>query len=185
MYLLLSLCASLQISMDDKQNFTALLSKVILPKVEIIAAVITSIGFVLNYLKQSGAAELIMIGLSTLASVFFVTGFLLPPTIEKTLPEETPKTFVDLLVLILWKVMHIALAVSTIGLLLYLLHLKGFSQMMLIGTLTLAVALLSAGFIILQKNNYLALFKTTLIKVLMMVIIGTYILYINWGLITS
>jgi hypothetical protein len=171
--------------MDTKQNFSALLAKVILPKVEIIAAVITSIGFVLNYMKQPAASQLVMIGLSTLASVFFVTGFLLPPPIEKTLSEETPKTFIDLLALIIWKVMHMALAIATIGLLFYLLHLKGFSQMMLIGTMTLAVTLLLSGLIILQKNNFLLLFKTTLIKALMMVIIGTYILYINWALITS
>ena len=171
--------------MDDKQNFTTLLAKVILPKVEIIAAVITSIGFVLNYTKQQGAAELIMIGLSTLASVFFITGFLLPPTVEKTLREETNKTFVDLLVLIVWKVMHIALAVAAIGLLFYLLQLKGFSQMMLIGTQALILSLLVSGFIVIQKNKYLLTLKTTIIKALMLAIIGTYILYINWPITTT
>jgi hypothetical protein len=171
--------------MSDKQNFTALLSKVILPKVEIIAAVVTSIAFVLNYLKLAVASQLVMVGLSTLAGVFFVTGFLPPPTIEKSLREETAKTFVDLLILILWKVLHIALAVATIGLLFYLLHLKGFSQMMLIGTMTLVVALLLTGFIILQKNEYLPPLKTAIIKASMMAIIGVYILYLNWALITS
>lgn len=171
--------------MDNKQNFSALLATVILPKVEIIAAVVTSVGLVLNYIKQSGAAELLLIGLSTLASVFFVTGFLMPPASEKILPEETDKTFIDLLVLIVWKIMHIALAITSIGLLFYSLHLKGFLQMMLIGSQTLIVSLLASGFIIVQKNKYLSTLKTTLIKALMMAIIGTYILYINWPMETT
>ncbi len=171
--------------MDTKQNFSALLSKVILPKVEIIAALVTSVGFVLNYSGKPGAAELMMVGLSTLAGVFFISGFLLPSTLEKSLRAEMSKTFIDLLVLIVWKVMHIALAVTTIGLLFYLLHLKGFSQMMMIGTQALILSLLVSGFIIIQKSKYLPDLKTAIIKASMMAIIGAYILYINWSLITS
>ncbi len=171
--------------MNDKQNFSALLAKVILPKVELIAAVITIIGFLFNRLNQPGASEMVMIGLSTLAGVFFITAFMIPAAIEKAHQQETSKTFIDLLILIVWKVMHISLAVATIGLLFYLLHLEGFSQMMLIGTMTLVIALLLSGFLILQRNENLAIFKAVISKALMMAIIGSYILYINWSLITE
>ena len=171
--------------MDHKQNFSALLAQVILPKVEMIAAVIAFIGFLFNRLKQPGASEMVMIGLSTLAGVFFITAFIIPVTIEKGNQEETPKTFIDVLILSVWKVMHISLAVAIIGLLFYLLHLEGFSQMMLIGTMSLVISLLLAGFLILQKDEYLVIFKTVISKALMMAIIGSYILFINWSLITE
>ncbi|MBK5279575.1 MAG: hypothetical protein JJE09_12005 [Bacteroidia bacterium] len=165
--------------MASDQNFQSLLYKVILPKVELVAAIISCIGLVLNYLKLPGASELIMIGFSTLASVFFLIAYT-PLTPGKPLQPERPKTFIDLLSLIVWKVVHIALAVTTIGLLFYLLHLKGFSQMMLIGTIALLLSLFLSGVIIVQNNKYLSTLKPTLIKAVVMAIIGTYILYFHW-----
>ena len=166
--------------MAEKQNFTTRLSKVILPKVEVIAIIISSIGFLLYLLKQPGAHQLPMIGLSTLASVFFLTAYTLPPNVEKTLREEQRRTFIDLLSFIIWKLIYLALAVNCIGLLFSLLQLKGFMQMLPIGTMTLIISLLLAGVIILQKNEYLLTFKIAIIKALTRALIGTYILYNNW-----
>ena len=94
--------------MAEKQNFTTLLSKVILPKVEVIAIIISSIGFLLYLLKQTGAQQLLMIGLSTLASVFFLTANTLPPAIEKTLTETTKRSFFDTLLNFIWKIRLVA-----------------------------------------------------------------------------
>ena len=171
--------------MAEKQNFTTLLSKVILPKVEVIAIIISSIGFLLYLLKQTGAQQLLMIGLSTLASVFFLTANTLPPAIEKTLTETTKKSFFDTLLNFIWKIMHIALSVSVIGLLFYLLNLNGYTQMILIGTTILIIALLLSGIFIIQKNDYLLLFKAALIKGLLIAFISSTILYNIWPLINS
>ena len=171
--------------MTEKQNFTTLLSKVILPKLEIIAVIISSIGFILYLLKQPGAHQLLMIGLSTLASAFFLTAYTLPPNVEKTLREEQSRTFTDLLGFIIWKVIYLALAVNCIGLLFSILQLKGFMQLLLIGTTTLIISLLLAGVIILQKNEYLPTFQIAIIKALMIALMDTYILYNNWPLTNS
>lgn len=171
--------------MAEKQNFATLLSKVILPKLEIIAAIISSIGFILYSLNQPGAHQLLIIGLSAFASVFFLTAYTLPPNVEKTLREEQSRTFIDLLSFIIWKLIYLALAVNCIGILFSILQFKGFMQMLLMGTMTLLISLVLAGVIILQKNEHLLTFKIAIIKALTIALIGTYILYNNWPLTNS
>jgi len=171
--------------MDDKQNFSALLAKVILPKVEVIAALTSAVGFFLYYLNQPGAQQLLMIGLSTLAGVFFLTANTFPPALEKTSPAKNRKSFADLLLTILWKVIHIAMSVSTIGLLFFLLLLKGFEQMMAIGTTAIIISLLFVGFFILQNNEHLPAFRASIVKGLLLAFICISIMYTLWPLRTS
>lgn len=113
---------------------------------EIVALAVTIAGVALKYLQLNGADEFIMIGLSTLAGVYFLTGFL-PPV--QTKGDGGNLGFGELFAsTILPKVSWIACSVTLIGLLYGLLHLPGSGEMLMIGCSVLSISILASGYFI-------------------------------------
>jgi len=160
--------------MNVQQNFPTRLLTVLLPKVEIIALAVTGIGFALNFNKMPGAL-MMNLGLGALASVYFISAHVPAPFEGK--PSAERKNFVDLLAVSVWKVMHIAMSVSIVGLLFFLLSLTGFLQMMTVGVAVLIACLIASGFFILSGDSRLSVFKGIAVKALSVAIIGSCLLY--------
>ena len=160
--------------------------KSILAKVEMVSLVISGIGFLLLYLGRPESNNVLVVGVSSLAIVLFLTAFVLPPSSENRMrgqdEKQTKKGFMELIYLILWKIIHIGCAVTAIGILLYLIKAKGGENIILIGTAALIGSLFFSGVTILQKSENFILLKSSLIRAVPIVLIGSYILYRNWPL---
>jgi putative Mn2+ efflux pump MntP len=159
------------------ESFSVLLNK-ILSKIELVSLALVGIGLSLIFLDRTEGNNLLLVGMSSLAMVYFLTAFRPWPDPETV--ERVKKGFMDLLPLLLWKVMYIACSVEVIGLLFYLLQLKGFGQLLLIGTFALVFSLIVAVFLISRKNEILNPLQQALIRGLMLMIMGLYILYTHW-----
>lgn len=110
------------------------------------------IGLILRYANLPWTT-VVMLALSGLACVFFLSAYLPPEPVEAD--KNTRLGFKDLLMLtILPKVMGIACSVSAIGILFFLLGLKGYRQMVMIGggTIVIGLLILGIGFITETRN---------------------------------
>src|SRR5436190_8350702 len=103
-------------------NFLSILEK--------IAVVVALLGIGFKYLHLAGGNEMLMLGLSGLAGVYFMFAYK-PP--EKTDQEEKPGFATLLIATILPKVSWIACSVLTIGVLFGVLNLSGSAEMLMIG----------------------------------------------------
>jgi hypothetical protein len=108
-------------------SFLSLVEKIAL------AVAFTGIGF--KYLHLAGADMMLMLSLTVLAGVYFLTAYKPPVKTEGGQPaDEPPAGFATLLAAtILPKVAWIACAVLVIGILFRLLHLNGVTEMLMIG----------------------------------------------------
>lgn len=122
---------------------------------EATGSLILIIAIFLKLMNLSEPGQLLMVGLLLLGTVYFLFGF----TIPQLQPGEKKLVFADLLVNILQKVMYIGSSVLCIGYLFAILHLKGASEMILIGLLTLVGSLIVSGALILGKGERLALLR--------------------------
>lgn len=156
----------------------------VLSKAELVALAITVIGLILFNNGQEIGSNILTLGLTTLAGIFFLTAFMpaSPASDDENqkIEKETKKGFVDLIGLVLWKVMHIGCAVTTIGILFYILHLLGFGQMLFIGTSALILSVAFSALSILQKSENMNTLKSGLMRAIPLVLLGSYILYMNW-----
>jgi hypothetical protein len=111
----------------------------LLPKIlkwtEILAIVVASAGLLLKISSYPGFAELIMIGLMTLASTYFLSAYVF----VEGLDNKEKKGLTDLLPTILRKIIYIGLSVYWIAFLFAILHLAGANEMLIIGVGTLVV----------------------------------------------
>jgi hypothetical protein len=140
---------------------------------EKIAIVVALLGVAFNYLRFTGANMLLMIGLSTLAGVYFLTGFR-PP--EKADDEQKLGFAALLATTILPKVSWIACAVLVIGIQFHLLHLPGATQQLQIGALAGAAAAVIFGFLVSQGNEHAKSQIGVLYRLVPMLIITSYFL---------
>src|SRR5689334_21534579 len=105
----------------------------ILKWIEIVSILIIAIAILLKLLNLSGAAELLLVSLSTLAIDYFFWSFLAVP--QSVTASKT--TLMEVLPATLSKVMFIGVSVLCVAYLFTFLHLKGANEMMMIGLLTL------------------------------------------------
>jgi uncharacterized membrane protein YfcA len=129
--------------MAQTNGFAGLFAK-ILPAVEKAALITVIAGSAFKILHYTGANMLLLIGLVTLAGTWYLMAFSpKQPSEDEAGTPAGPKDFFSLLVsTILPKVMGIAGAVTVIGILFYLLHMPGATQMLLIGSCSCAAATL-------------------------------------------
>ena len=108
-------------STPQKANFGELLSKTILPKVHIIALLVAGIGLVFKYLNLGGSADILQVGFSALAAVYFLSGF----SMITVAPDSKHSPYA----LIIFKALYIACAGAGIGFLFYVLQMEGYKEM--------------------------------------------------------
>lgn len=147
-------------------SFNSLLRTKILPNVHIIALVMCAVGLGFLTLNYTGANQMLMIGLSTLAGVYFLMAFMmiqLPPDCKPTLYS-----------FMLYKLIYISSAVIVIGILFALLKLPGADQMLLIGCGGLGVSLLFSAVLIGINRDNMVVLKTPLFRGLGLLLVGVY-----------
>ena len=131
---------------------------------------LSAIGIILFYSDLSKGHEVILIGLSSLSTIYFLYAFTLPP---EPLPDSgpgpspshaSPRGLPDLLPTVARKVVYIASCISIIGFLYEHLKLPGGGQMLLIGGSTLFLSCLLSGALILRSNASVALLRGPLLR---------------------
>lgn len=131
-------------------SFIELLQKKILPNVQRIALLVSLTGLLFTILNYPGASELLLIGLSALASAYFLMAFMplqIPAGIK-------PGLYVPMLL----KIIYLGCSVISIGALFHFLKLEGGGQMLLVGTSATGVALLASGALAVgKKDNWIPL----------------------------
>jgi hypothetical protein len=152
-----------------------------LPKIvkwtEILGLIVSVAGILFKILHLPGADELLTIGLMTLSSTYFISGFIVVP-----IPDDgKPKGFADLLIVILRKVMFIGLAVCLVGFLFALLHLAGANEMLMIGIGTLAMSILMSMVLVLGKRERMALLEAPLIRGIVVLVFFTVSYLMNYA----
>ena len=155
-------------STPEKGNFGELLAKVILPKVQLIALLVSAIGLVFHYLNLNGSSNMLMMGFTTLAATFFLSAFAVV-SISAT-SKHNPSA------LILYKVLYLAAPVILIGSLFYILHFEGFKEMLLVGCVGLGGAILISATLVSNQAN-MAILKRPLLLTLPAFLLGIYFLY--------
>ena len=162
------------------ETFPSVLKRV-LPKIEMASLAIAVAGLLLLSIGRTEGSNLLIVGMCSLAAVFFLTAYMPsagPPASDTA--TKTPKGFIDLAHVLILKVVYIGCSVETIGLLFYMLHFKGYAQILLIGTFSLFFSLLLSAFIISRKNEMLNILQNAIIRGGMLMLMGMYILYTHW-----
>ena len=136
----------------------------ILPKItkwaEILGIILSLGGVIFKILHLAGANEVLMIGMMTLSSTYFISGFIMVPVPD----DGKPKTFVDLLPTVLRKLMYISLAAYLVGFLFTILHLEGANELMIIGVGSLVICAAVSMILILGNRERMTLLKAPLIR---------------------
>jgi hypothetical protein len=121
-----------------------------IPYIQQAALALSVAGLVFHFMDYSGARELLMSGLLLLSSAYFLWAFL--PM--ESAPHSEPDTYAAMV----HKLIYISCSVILVGVLFTLLHLEGHHQLMLVGGISLLMAL--AGTIILmikKRENFVSL----------------------------
>jgi hypothetical protein len=101
-------------------------------------------------LHYPGADQLLMIGLSTLAMAYFLMAFM-PLHIHSDCKPDSFTTIV-------FKLIYIGCSVATIGILFQFLKLNGAINILLTGTASTGMALITSGVMVARKkDNWIAL----------------------------
>jgi hypothetical protein len=136
----------------------------ILPKItkwtEILAIIVSLSGLAFKFLHFAGANELLLVGIMTLSSTYFISGFIMVPVPD----NGKPKNFADLLTTVLRKLMYIGLSVSLIGILFKILHLEGANEMLIIGIGSLIICPVLSMVLILGNRERMTLLKAPLVR---------------------
>jgi hypothetical protein len=139
-------------------TFISLLPK-ILTWTEIASLIVTCIGVLLKILHYQGAPEMLMVGLLTLATTYFLFAYTVV-----TFKEEKQRSFIDLLPMILRKVMFIGLSVYCVALMFTFLQLSGADQQMTIGLLVIAIGTGISMILILGNRERMEILQTPLTR---------------------
>ncbi|MBN8576086.1 MAG: hypothetical protein J0L66_04055 [Cytophagales bacterium] len=153
---------------QPQANFGELLSKIILPKVHLIALLVAVTGIIFHYQQLAGAADILMIGLSTLAGVYFLSAFTVNNQPDN---KHSPRA------LLVLKLIFMAASVAVIGILFTLLNLEGNQQMLLIGTGVLGIASIAGATLIVTNNSNLAILKRPLMVGIPLFLVALYFMY--------
>jgi hypothetical protein len=136
-----------------------------------LAAAIT--GITLKYLQLPGADEILLIGMSVVAVVYFLMAY--KPPVETTEGEEQ-RSFGHLFVgTILPKVAWTGCTIVVIGSLFGILHLPGAGEMLTIGTSVLAVCILMSIYFIARGSTQTAALMNVLYRAAPLCIFGIYV----------
>jgi hypothetical protein len=152
----------------------------ILPKItkwtEILGIIVSLIGVALKILHLQGAIEVLMLGMMTISSTYFISGFIMV-----AVPDDgKPKTFADLLPTILRKLIYISLSIYLVGLLFVILHLAGANEMLIIGVGTLVICTAISMVLILGKRERMTLLRAPLIRSVIALLLLLLILLISY-----
>lgn len=132
--------------------------------------ILSATGLILFYSDLSKGHEVILIGLSSLSTIYFLYAFTLPPKPQpdpgsaSSPSDASPKGLLDFLPTVVRKVVYIASCISIIGLLYEHLKLPGGGQMLMIGGSTLFLSCLLSSFLILRSNTSIALLRGPLLR---------------------
>lgn len=145
-----------------------LLSRILLP-LEILSLLISVVAFLLTQM------ELLMIGMSFLAAVYFLNAYVPPAASEKAGDEKAG--FIDLLTTIIApKLGWIAASVTVIGGLFRMLHLAGAGEMLMIGVLVLMIVTIVMG-ISAVTGSRTARVTPVLYRIVPVCLFGVYLLF--------
>lgn len=111
----------------EKKNFKDMIHEVILPKVEMIGAVLLFIAISLRAADISGFNQLLTIALTTMATVYYLRAF-------------TTRKSSAILEIIIIRVGFISSSIIFIGVLFHTLSLSGAKEMLTIGSVALGLA---------------------------------------------
>jgi hypothetical protein len=150
--------------------FVLMLRKVLMPA-EIAATALSVAGLILSFIGNPIEIALVL-GLSTLATVYFLSGYL--PTDAAGPPDD--RGFAGLLPIITSKVVGIGMAVCCIGVLFHSLGLTGNGQMLLIGTSSVALAVIINVFLVFGNPGRLPLVRGSLLRGIPVALISGYFL---------
>ena len=143
----------------------------LLPKIvkwtEILGVALAGTGLLFKILNYPGFADLLMIGLMTLASTYFLSAYILFPGVD----NKEKKSLADLLPAILRKVMYIGLSVYWVAFLFTILHLKGANEMMVIGLGSLVIAAIVSMALVLGNRDRMTLLQAPLIRTVLTLLI--------------
>lgn len=156
-------------STPQKANFGELLSKTILPKVHLIALLVAGIGLVFKYMNLAGSTDMLMIGFSALAAVYFLSGF--------SMVTVAPGSKHSPYALIIFKALYIACAVAIIGFLFYVLQMEGFKEMLMMGSGALGVSVLASAALVATNPDNMTILKRPLTLGIPILLIAVYFLY--------
>jgi hypothetical protein len=151
-----------------------------LPILEKVAIAVFALGMILKYMNINGNT-LIQISLSALAGIYFLSAYK-PPAIDRQ-EGEPIGGFKELLGLtILPKLLGISCAVGIIGIQFYLLGLKGFEQMAMIGGTVITLALVVMGGLYATGTKNLESNFPMVLRAVPIMILCVYIFMQNGGL---
>lgn len=155
-------------------SFQARLNKLV-PKIELASLGAGIPGSALFYAGIPLGRALLSIGMYSLAGVFFLKAYLPPITVK----QIGPGGFRGVLYQLLWQVLHIASAVSTIGFLFFLLREKGFVQIFWVGSGSLMICMAILVMIVLGNGEYWPQLRSSVLKAGALLLAGVYILLTN------
>lgn len=156
-------------STPPKSNFAELLTKTVLPRVHLIALAVAAIGLFFHYQQLSGSTDILLIGFSTLAVVYFLSAF----SVVAVPPESKHSPYA----LILFKVLYLSAAVLIIGILFSILKMEGNKEMLLIGCMTLGAGVLFSAALIATNSDNMPILKRPFTIGIPVLLIGVYFLY--------
>jgi hypothetical protein len=133
---------------------------------ELAGILLTASAILLKITEVPLASQLFLIGLSTLAIIYFLMGFAIQPLN----PGKKKIEFIDLVVNKLQKIMYIGVSVLCISYLFTILHLNGANEMMLIGLFTLLSCLVVSMIMILLNRDRMTLLKSPLVRSLALLV---------------
>lgn len=151
---------------SKETTFITLFRTQVLPKVEIISLLIILTGLVLYRMEVAEHQDVLLVGFSTLAACYFLSGFMMVPLPAKGKTNTFAFT--------LNKLIFIAAAVTLIGLLFILLSLEGVKEMLLVGCGGLAISLVSASVLIAVQSDNLIILKSAFIRGFLLLFLGIY-----------
>lgn len=128
------------------------------------------IGVILRITHTEGGDQFLMISMFGFAMVSFLTAY-------KPTTENLGNDFKALLVTIINKVFYISSAVTIIGLLFYLLHFKGYQQMLMIGALSIIISTIVSVYLIAQVEKSGNILQPALLRGLPLGIAAAFVLY--------
>lgn len=148
---------------------------------EIGALFLSALGLAFLYLHWEGSHQLLQVGFTALAMIYFLSAFTLPVDPATGPESDQRKGFMDSFAkTILRKVIYLGCAVSLFGLLFALLGRPGAGQLLLIGGTTLVLASLLAGLAVLSNNTLLAFLQGPLLRAVPLAMLAVYWLYAHW-----
>jgi len=128
------------------------------------------IGACFRILHLNGADEFLMISMSGLAIVCFLTAY-------KPATEDFGNHSKALLMTIVNKMFYISSAVCILGLLFFLLHFKGYQQLLLIGSLPIGICTIIGVYLITQLSESAGALRPGLLRGLPLGIASAFVLY--------